>query len=111
MMHNVHSQLSLRLLCQSVLGDSLESLLDVDSFFGGSLEVWDVALGLAPCHGSFLRDLALDAWLFLEGGSSCATCGKRRKTIAQVGVRRVVTELKGGSTHHPLGLLHIDFVS
>jgi len=47
-------QLDLSLLLQSVLGNRLESLLDIDGFLGGGLKVRDVPLGLTPGHGSFL---------------------------------------------------------
>lgn len=51
------SQLRLGLLGEGVLGDGLEGLLDVDGLLGRGLKVGNVALGLAPGHGSFLRDL------------------------------------------------------
>ena len=35
----------------------MERLFHVDSLLGGGLEVRDVALGLAPCHGALVRDL------------------------------------------------------
>jgi hypothetical protein len=54
----VNSQLDLSLLLQSILGDRLESLLDVDGFLSGGLKVRDVPLGLTPRHGSFLGDHA-----------------------------------------------------
>lgn len=60
-MNSVHSQLGFSFLGQSILSDGLERLLDVDSFFGRSFEVWDVSLSLTPCHGSFLRDLVVSA--------------------------------------------------
>lgn len=47
-------QFSLSFLRQSILRNSLESLLDVDSLLGRSFKVRNVALGLTPCHCSFL---------------------------------------------------------
>lgn len=44
---------------QSVLGDSLERLLDIDGLLCGRLKVRNVALGLAPGHCAFLSDLPL----------------------------------------------------
>ena len=44
---------------QSVLGDSLERLLDIDGLLCGRLKIGNVALGLAPCHCAFLGDLSL----------------------------------------------------
>jgi len=44
---------------QSVLGNSLECLLDVDGLLCGRLKVGDIALGLAPGHCAFLGDLPL----------------------------------------------------
>jgi hypothetical protein len=44
---------------QSILGNSLECLLDVDRLLCRRLKVGDVALGLAPGHCAFLRDLPL----------------------------------------------------
>ena len=52
-----HIQLFLGFLLQSILGDSLESLLNVDSLLGRCLEVRNVALRLTPRHGTFLRNL------------------------------------------------------
>lgn len=40
--------LLLRLLCQRVLGDGVEGLLDVESLLGRRLEVRNVTLALAP---------------------------------------------------------------
>jgi hypothetical protein len=40
------------LLLKCILGNGLESLLDVNGFLGRSLEVWDVALALAPSGSS-----------------------------------------------------------
>jgi hypothetical protein len=54
----MNSQLDLSFLLESILRDRLEGLLDIDGFFGGCLKVWNVPLGLTPCHGSFLRDHA-----------------------------------------------------
>jgi len=44
---------------QSVLGNSLERLLDVDCLLCRRLKVRNVALGLAPGHRAFLGDLSL----------------------------------------------------
>lgn len=53
----IRIQLDLGLLLQRVLRDRLERLLYVDRLLGRGLKVGNVALGLAPGHGSFLRDL------------------------------------------------------
>lgn len=50
-------QLLLSLLLQGVLRNSLEGLFHVDSFFSGSLKVWNIAFRLAPSHSTFLCDL------------------------------------------------------
>jgi len=47
------------LLDESVLGNRLEGLLDVDCLLGARLEVWNVSFGLAPAHCPFLGDNAL----------------------------------------------------
>jgi hypothetical protein len=44
---------------QSVLGNGLERLLDIDGLLRGSLKVGDVTLGLAPGHCTFLGNLPL----------------------------------------------------
>ena len=44
---------------QSVLGNGLECLLDVDGLLCGSLKIGNVTLGLAPGHCAFLSDLPL----------------------------------------------------
>ena len=44
---------------QSVLGNSLERLLDIDGLLRGGFKVGDVALGLTPGHCAFLGDLSL----------------------------------------------------
>ena len=46
-------------LVQSVLGNSLEGLLDVDGLLCGGFKVGNVALGLTPGHCAFLGDLPL----------------------------------------------------
>ena len=55
------SQLRLGLLGEGILRDGLEGLLDVDGFFGGCLKVRNVALGLTPRHGAFLRNLMVSS--------------------------------------------------
>lgn len=50
-------QLDLGFLLEGILGDRLEGLFDVDGFLGRGLKVRNVALGLAPRHGSLLRNL------------------------------------------------------
>ena len=52
-------ELGLSLLLQRSPGNGLESLLDVDGLLGRRLKVGNVALGLAPGHGAFLRDHSL----------------------------------------------------
>lgn len=52
------SQLDLGLLLQSILGDRLERLFDIDGLLGRGLKVRNVALGLTPRHGPFLGDHA-----------------------------------------------------
>ena len=52
------SQFSFSFLLQSVLGDGLEGLFDVDGLLCRRLKVRDVAFGLAPGHGTFLRNLS-----------------------------------------------------
>ena len=44
-------------MLQRILGYRLESLFDVDSLLGRSLEVGDISLGLTPRHRPFLRNL------------------------------------------------------
>ena len=44
-------------LLQGVLGNCLESLLDVDGLLGTGFKVRDVSFGLAPCQSTLLRDL------------------------------------------------------
>lgn len=60
------SQFSLGLLRQCVLGDRLEGLFNVDGLLGGCLKVWNVALGLTPCHCSFLGYLVWSAMYPVE---------------------------------------------
>ena len=56
-----YSQLVILLLLQRVLGNGLECLLNVDSLLRRRLEVRNVALGLAPSHGTLLGDLQRSA--------------------------------------------------
>ena len=53
----IYSQLLFGFLLKGILSDGLESLLDIDSLLSGSLKVRNIALGLAPCHGTFLSNL------------------------------------------------------
>lgn len=46
-------------LCEGVTGNYFEGLLDVDSFLGTRLEVWNAAFGLAESHGALRGDLQL----------------------------------------------------
>ena len=42
---------------EGILGNRLESLFDIDGLLGGSLEIRNIAFGLTPRHGAFLRHL------------------------------------------------------
>jgi hypothetical protein len=44
------------LLLECILGNGLEGLLDIDGFLGRSLKERNVALGLAPSHGTLVGD-------------------------------------------------------
>jgi hypothetical protein len=49
---------SFRLRSGDTCTPTLEGLVNVDSFLGTGLEVWDVALGLAKGHGTLVGNLA-----------------------------------------------------
>lgn len=58
-------EFGLCLLLKSSPCDGLESLFDVDGLLCAGLKVRDVSLGLAPSHGSLLRDHPL-ALLYVD---------------------------------------------
>jgi len=50
-------QFNFRFLLESHFSDSLESLFDIDVFFGWGFEIWDISFRLAPSQGTFLENL------------------------------------------------------
>ena len=50
-------EVGVRFLLKGVLGDRVECLLNIDRFFGGSFEIRNVVLALAPLLGPLLGDL------------------------------------------------------
>lgn len=49
-------ELDFLLLCQCILGNRLEGLVNIDGFLSRRLKVWNVTLGLAPSLSALLRN-------------------------------------------------------